>query len=592
MSKGAITGFTLIKEPISRDTDAMRSQRRALSHFPKQEHRSIKIGSSRLEVWGHKDVTDRIHTLPDGSVLALVGSPHGSVDWGDVRASLERASRPDEFQLPWDGRVILLKISADGRHWSMWNDWVGTIPVFHAQLGEGRIASTLEPVTVSAGGFTPDDIFLTALLSLFINGYFLFDWTMFKEMKTVPPDCLAEWDDHGFHARQLWTVTPTQDRWQTGWDDMVDEMHELSYRAIKKVLDTQPNWILPLSSGLDSRLIAGVAADVGADMRAYSWGSRDATDVIYARQIAQTLGFPWKRVDLRRDFLIRYTQQWADLFGSSLHFHGMYVMCFLDAIQSEPSGQIISGYLGDALAGNYLVPPLILAHPDPVSSQHVGDWYTHWNVDEVKTHLKPPVNEVLEELDEECKRQIDEIEGAPFQKMIFLDIWNLERLFIHYQPVLADYWMGVSTPFLDRDYARFCLSLPRAAVDDRRLLADVYRRYYGRLAVIPGTYAHDPYILTGRYLLKRRIAKWVPKSLRHGVFGGLENVQLRMDMDSARASGRDGFWPIFDTWDKLGNWLDINQLENAFNDVMQDRENYKALRKLQSVQALAYRLLP
>ncbi len=180
-----------------------------------------------------------------------------------------------------------------------------------------------------------------------MNGHFISDWTLYKGMKTVPPDSIAEWDENGYRTKQVWAVQPSQDRWEAGWDDLVDEMHELSHAAIADVLKTQPQWIVPLSAGLDSRLIAAVGADLGVNLQTYAWGEPESTDVVYSRKIAKALGLPWKRIELCKDFLACYTPLWADLFGSSMHFHGMYQMCFLDALRSVSDAPLMTGYLGD-----------------------------------------------------------------------------------------------------------------------------------------------------------------------------------------------------------------------------------------------------
>jgi hypothetical protein len=471
----------------------------------------------------------------------------------------------------------------------MWNDWLGSIPVFHAEIGAGRIASTLEPVTVAAAGYTPDDFFMPGLVSLLINGHFISDWTLYKRMKMIPPDSVINWDEKGFRAEQVWSVEPSQSRWETGWDDLVDEMYELSHKAIADVLQTQPTWILPLSSGLDSRLIAAVAADVGSIALTYAWGAPSTTDVVYSQQIARTLGYPWKHVDLPSDFLAKYTPQWADMFGSSMHFHGMYQMSFLRMLEKEPDGHLLSGFIGEVLSGDS-ISELSAFHSGPGSWQLLNDWYVHFTVKEIRSIIKQPVEEALDLNAAYLKEQLDKLPGALFQKYFFLELWNRQRFFTSFQSTLSSYWRGVATPFMNREYARFCMSLPRAALDNRRLLADVYRRYYGRLAVIPGTYADRPFVATGRYLFRKRIAKRLPKSLRRGPFAGFDNIQLRMDIDSVRATGKEALWPLFGDSKQLADWLDVSQIEHAYQDIVNDRENYKALRKLQSVQALAYRL--
>ncbi|NTU55210.1 MAG: hypothetical protein HGA79_03060, partial [Anaerolineales bacterium] len=548
---GSIVGFSLFSSLESHDAKRLLvSQEQALSYFKNLERKSILLGLTRLEVWGHSDVSERLHTLPDGSLLALVGSPHGAINWLTVQETLSKNERTADFELPWDGRVILLRVSADGGRWTMWNDWVGSIPVFHAEIGRGRVASTLEPVVVASAGYTSDDFFLPAVVSLLINGHYLSDWTLYKGMKVLPPDSLAEWDEKGFRVNPLWTVEPSQSRWEAGWDDLVDEMHELSRQAVRQALSSHPKWILPLSSGLDSRLIAGVAAEAGADAHAYAWGAPHTTDVVYSQKIARALGFPWKRIDLPKDFLKKYTPHWADWFGSAMHFHGMYQMAFLDEIQSERPGPIISGFVGDLLAGDS-AKDLDGVHKGRRSYQLEGDWYCHWTADEVRSHAKFPIDEALEANADELKRQADSLPGAFYQRMQLLELRNRQRHFTSFQSTLSDYWRGVANPFMSRAYARFCLSIPRMALDDRRLLSGVFRRYYGRLAVIPGTYARDPFILTGKYLVLRKIAGVLLPAFHRGPLKGFGNVQLRMDIESVQATGKGALWPLFDVLDKL-----------------------------------------
>ena len=587
---GSIVGFSIFKGLDSGDADRLlTSQEDALSFFKDLERKSIPLGLTRLELWGHRNINDRVHTLPDGSFVALIGSPHGDVDWLKARASLEKNVKPVQFELPWEGRVILLRISPDGRLWTMWNDWLGSIPVFHAEIGDGRVASTLEPVVVASAGYTPADFFLPGLVSLLINGHYLSDWTLYKNMKVIPPDSAMVWDENGFRADQLYSVEPGQTRWNAGWDDLVDEMHELSRRAVVDALKTRSKWILPLSSGLDSRLIAGVAAEVGVDVNTYAWGASNTTDVVYSQKIARTLGFPWKRINLSKDFLVKYTPLWAGLFGSSMHFHGMYQMAFFDELGSGPNGGALSGFLGDILAGDD-VNSLISVHSKRESLQILDDWHIHWLAKDVPDLMTVPVQDAFSQIREVINNDIDNFPGTLHQKMQLLELRSRQRLFTNFQATVSDYWHGVATPFLDRAYARFCLSLPRIALDYRRLLSGVFRRYYGRLAVIHGTYANEPFILTGKFLILRKMANTLLPAFQWGPLKGFGNVQLRLDIASVQSVGRDALWPLFENTEKLSNWMDIEQVERNYQTILHSEDDIRPLRRLQSVQAIAYRL--
>lgn len=582
---GSIVGFTCFLElPPSATQRALAAEQRALAHFKNLEHLELAIGSSTIRVWGHHSVADRIHRLADGSIFILVGSPHATVNWSDVELAFFKTSRPAEFNLPWDGRVTLIHLNSDGRQWIMWNDWLGSMPVYYTQVGEGRIASSLEPVPVACANYSSADFFLPGLVSLMINGHYLSNWTLYKNLYTVPPDCAAQWDSEGFSYRSLWTVSPSEKRWEVSWDDLIDEMYEYSRRAIAETLQTRKSWILPLSAGLDSRLIAGVAAQLKCDVNAYAWGESNSTDVVFSRQIAKALGIPWKHISLPDDFLVKYTVSWADFFGSAMHFHGMYQMAFLDVIKSEYGKGLVSGFVGDVLSGSSLM------QYDKGSVIYKKEWYKHWTTKELKELLRFSIDDALNEIASEVARQTSQLKGSQFPRSLLFELWSRQRFFTSFQSTLSDHAYGAATPFINRRYAQFCLSLPRVALEGRRLMGDVFRRYYGALAVIPGTYAEEPFIRTGQYLLKHRIAGYLPSALHIGPFAGYDQIPLRLDIDSLQVTGKDALWPLYQQWERLGDWLDVAQVESAYQAVMHSTEDIRPLRKLQSVQTLAYRL--
>lgn len=586
-----IVGFTVMAGLSEHhQAAAQHAQTQALSHFGHLSRKMIAIGDTVLEVWGYNHLSERIVHREDGSFFVLIGAPHGSVPLVELAHKLAHLGFNDPVELPWDGRFILLRIHGEGRNWTMWNDWIGSIPVFHAQIGHGWIASTIEPVVVAAAGVSIEDIHLPGLVSLLINGHFLADWTLFVGMKRVLPDCVAEWAEGRFRWARLWTIQPTAERWETRWDELVDEMYELTRQAIRAALETNSSWVLPLSSGLDSRLIAAVGAEMGIDLRAYAWGAPESTDVIYSRQIAQCLGIPWQRVDVGKDFLVKYTRRWADWFGSSMHFHGMYQMAFLDAIQVAPHTAIVSGFIGDTLSGDVLS-ELTQVHSLKRGYQLENEWYVHWEAEELDSLLRIDISDALEANAEELQRQYTSLPGSGFQRIQMMELWGRQHGFTYFQSAVSDYWGSVATPFVNRAYARFAMSLPAPALYDRRLLGDVYRRYYRAVAAIPGTYGEEPFLLSGRYLLWRRLTRTLPCWLRRGPFQGLEDVQLRMDTHCVQANGWNSLWPLGEAREHLAGWIDVEQLDRAYRLTIENEEDIRPLRKLQSIQALAYRLL-
>jgi hypothetical protein len=583
-------GFTLIwKGSKDRYRTAKAARCIATSHFNNIKDRTIEVGNTVLELWGRGNIDNSLHYLPDGTLLALIGSPLGKFSWFEIEKKFRDNGGLEEFTLPWEGRCLLLSISPDGENWVLWNDWVGSIPVFHVELPEWRIASTLEPVVVSTTGFTSDDFFMPGLISLLIHGHYFSDWTLYKKMKVMRPDCVMKLDHGGCSWHRVSSVEPNDRRWLSGWDELVDEMHDLSRSAIVDVLETQPFWVLPLSSGLDSRLIAAVSVENGVNLNAYTWGPPMTQDVIYSRMIAKQLGIPWKNVDLGNNYLKNYIRLWADLFGSAMHFHGMYQIPFLEALQSEIFEPILSGFIGECLAG-YDVKFSVELHSVSQNRQILPDGYTHWRVNEVQSLLRFPVKDVLDQIAAEIQSEINSIPGPWYQRLRLMIIWSRQRFFTYFQSMIADYWQGVATPYINRNYARFCFSLPRAVLDDRRLQKEMFRRYYPRIAEIPGTYSIDPMILTGRYLLKRRLASFLPALVSKYILREFSASRLNTaDVRSLQSGEMSALWPIEEKRSQLEEWFNLDLLDEVYKTALLGDK--KSVRKLQSVQTIAYRLL-
>jgi rhodanese-related sulfurtransferase len=584
----SIVGFTIAKG-IGQDSwsKALNAQNKALIYFAWLKRISLNVGDTKVELWGHGDFKGCLHQMLDGAVLILIGSPIGKFSWQNIEEQLTRIAHMEDFDLSLDGRFILLKISADGKHWTMWNDWVGSIPLFHASVGQGRIASTLEPVVVATAGYTSNDFFLPGLVSLLINGHYLGEWTLFKEMQIVPADCYAHWNADGFNWKRLWTVKPTQERWEKGWDETIEEMHNLTHKIILDTLKTSQSWILPLSGGLDSRLMAAIASEEGFRVYAYTYGHKYWNEAIYARQVAEALDIPWQRTDLGTDYLNKYTILLADWFGSGTNLHGMYQMPFLMVFKDGPPGKILSGYMGDPLAGNHIT-TLIRTHSGFSKLRPVTETDYRWKSDEIKQLVKFPIQESLDEYTYKLEAEIEQVPGVWFQKLMFLDFWNRQRLHIFYQPTMYDYWRGAAAPFLNRTYANFLMSLPRIVLEKRRLQLEMLRFYFPLLAQIGGTFGFMPLRATKWWLMRQKIACILPKRLNLGPLREFNSIPNTFELDCVRKNRMAAYPLLKEAWQIMSEWFNMDFVEKTIEEIIKGEGNTC---KIDSLQTVAYRIL-
>ena len=64
-----------------------------------------------------------------------------------------------------------------------------------------------------------------------------------------------------------------------------------------------------------------------------------------------------------------------------------------------------------------------------------------------------------------------------------------------------------------------------------------------------------------------------------------------MDLGCVKAYGWESLWPIREKWDRLEEWIRMDQASGAFEAVMNGKQDIRLVKKLQAVQSLAYLLL-
>ena len=342
---------------------------------------------------------------------------------------------------------------------------------------------------------------------------------------------------------------------------------------------------MPLSAGLDSRMIAIFGEKLGVEMHAVTYGPKDWIEPIYAKKVADTLRIPWERVDMGSDYLADHTEKWADWFGSSLHFHGMYQMPYLEGTK-DIRRPIMTGFTGDPLYGEQT---RTMGVNDGTPLDCLLRKFHMWDKEGVAKLMGDRGEEIVAAVETELQKTYDHIEGAHYQKMWLIFQWQHMYGFSTYQPTMYDYYQGVGTPFMSRKLAQFSMGLPRVLLEDRRLLKEMIIRYFPDIAKIPGTFASFPLIETGTYLMKRKIGQKLPRNFRIGPFKEFKATGNRIDADCVVARGKDALWPMFDAKEMLGDIFDWNEIEKVLDKALTGDPAVTNLYR--AIQPLAYRML-
>jgi hypothetical protein len=281
----------------------------------------------------------------------------------------------------------------------------------------------------------------------------LCDWSMLGECK--------KWADHSDVASLI--------------DEGVASL-KVAFRHALAGIDAGKTHVLPLSGGLDSRAILGSLLD-NVDHRqiqAVTFGTPGTWDYEIGRRVAQAAGVRHESIDLT-------SSQWkwssAELIETAAKTERVAWVFDAHVNRHVPerfgrSPVYWSGFMGEALAGAHLPPCSSASWTDAKS------YFVSWNRHCRSINLWPPHFKPEDKLPAVpfCDREVlsydDQLDFAIRQQ-------NLIRHIV--LPAQYDY----RTPFLQTEWLRFILNVPRCCRQRQHLYKEVLRAAYPRLFSLP-----------------------------------------------------------------------------------------------------------
>lgn len=224
--------------------------------------------------------------------------------------------------------------------------------------------------------------------------------------------------------------------------------------------------LLPLSGGLDSRLLACLLRHHGIGFRAAVFGPIESTERFIARRVARSLGIELEHLALRNEFYKTYGDEVTLLTGglsSHRHCH-LYAALKANGIKADA---IVHGYLGGEYAG---ASQPVVAQQYGITADEAFDLFVHDHLrDKYIWGILPESDResVLEDLrlimDECCRVNLP----CHFDEYVH----NVERQFSLIANVFSvcEEFGRFMRPFARREYATFFNALPYPYRQERYL---------------------------------------------------------------------------------------------------------------------------
>ncbi|MBE0472150.1 MAG: hypothetical protein IBX55_21910 [Methyloprofundus sp.] len=496
-----------------------------------------------------------------------------------------------------------LKVSVCDDKVEVINDYAGTIPVFYANR-RGLLLSNIEPVAVLASETSKKDISYENIFGFMRYMHFIWEETAYTHIKTMEPDSKYTFfnDSVNFEKLYLKSIEANEEYANLSDQEVAALLNDLNNKLVISALESYDQIILPLSSGYDSRMILAALStrpDLKEKLHCFTYGSIGSVEVEAGRRLTAELGVKWDFIDLPLQFLDRGTLDDIDqVFGSSLHMHGMYQLEFFREIKKRipihPNSCLTSGFMTGVPAGQHNALLAIAGNQPLTQAMDKFSQSRYWTNEELEQLNIFKGQDYLKKAEQRFRKAFDRFAGGVTQKAVIFDVWSRQRNFIGYYPRTLEWMIPTVSPHMTKEYAQFFMSISKRHLDDRLAVELMFKYHHPALSKIVSnsnglrsinSLFENGMFFFSRVLRKFRLNKFLPQKYSNNGF--------EFNLPALRNSGEEGVYPLLSDSkmvdDVIGSIIDKTSVQILFQKAL--KGNIVSYEKLITLQAIAFSAL-
>ncbi len=437
------------------------------------------------------------------------------------------------------------------------NDRLGIARLYYRLDGSRLLIASRARALASGADFDA-----AAVGQVLQTGFPLGDRTLFPGVRLLPPASLATWHQGQLLIRRVWEP-PVPVIAPPDLDHASEVMEKALAAAVARAIDTPLEICLPLSGGLDSRALLGLASR-HRPLVTMAYGHGHSRDRRYASEMARIAGTRHHRISLGPEYVARYGPRGVHLTDGQALVTMFHILSLNPRLALRPS-LVLSGLLGEIYSGAHLarVRPEEVHARREVRARALFErrYLTGFKDEELPRILRRPV--------------LKEAEGAAYDA--YLQVYNrgdgayggAERAhlelrmhrFTAYQAVILGAAALVRTPFADHEVIDAGLTLPVAARHGQRAYTHFIKRFFPDLARVPHTSTGLPLAGPAPVLAMHRAIEWVRwrglRSLTRGHFSPHDYRQYAHYDEWIRTGARAFFSELIEDRSVIDDLVDV-----------------------------------
>jgi asparagine synthase (glutamine-hydrolysing) len=339
-------------------------------------------------------------------------------------------------------------------------DRLGLRPLYYATDGRAHVIASEIKVVVAALGIS-SDLSPVGMIELVALGHNIQDRTVLEQVSVLPAGTVFSFGVNGVSKRRYYRFAYAESTYRRTSREWGETISDCLKRNVSKYLQGEGRKGLFLSGGLDSRLVAGAIARQDRHVRAFTYGAPGSREVVYAGEIARTLGMPHTVLTHSANYLSRSLRKVVERAECAAPFFHTGSVDYHDQI--EPHADVVLvGFCGDILSGAHLKRQML---GDVTQAEMIELIFRRALVaskEEVASVLNPAlVERYWAEFLDRFRSSVEAIPGQHGPDLA--DVWDMEnrqRRFTFSSPKVDRPRFEIIAPLLDRNFLDVMTTLP------------------------------------------------------------------------------------------------------------------------------------
>jgi asparagine synthase (glutamine-hydrolysing) len=233
---------------------------------------------------------------------------------------------------------------------SLATDRYGLYPLYIARYRSAVLFAT-QLKAILATELVPREWDAVAVALMLSIGEVVDDLTLLRSVRVVPSGTILRFSSAGSSSTKYWTYRFRAE--STDFGATAGRLGELLQQAVRRVCVVSPHVGVPLSGGLDSRVLLAATPDP-SEVPSFTWGIRGCRDLRYAGTAAHDLKSPHREFEYDGGYLTQLAPVGVWITEGHLPCTDFHVLPYVDSV-AEGCDTILNGYAGDVLLGGNFI---------------------------------------------------------------------------------------------------------------------------------------------------------------------------------------------------------------------------------------------